>query len=463
MMLCWSALGHAQFEVITYAGSAGGTGTADGTGSNARFTRPVGVAADRFGNVYVVDTADQVVRKLDAYGNVTVLAGLAGQIGSADGIGSAARFSYPWGVAVDANGTLYVCDSSNNTVRKIAPDGTVTTIAGLPGASGSTDGTGSVARFNHPSAIAVDASGNLYITDYNNSTIRKITPAGVVTTLAGSPGEFGWQDGAGSNARFNYPDGIAVGLNGDLFVSDSNNHTIRRITPNGDVSTFAGEPQVSGATNGALRDARFNRPIGIAVARNGDLFVADSLNNTIRRISGGMVTTIAGNAGSDDGVGSGTYFFNPIGLALDPAGTIFVSDTYNSTLRRAFAPGDRLGADFDDDRHPDLIWQGRAGGRTDAWLFGGTHFERAVTIGSMSSEWHLAGAGRFSNDNVSDLLWQNTDTGEVGFRFVSNFTPTYRALGTWGTGWTVAAVGDFNNDGWSDFIWQNKSTGDAVA
>ena len=161
---------------------------------------------------------------------VTTLAGLAGSSGSANGTGSAARFYYPFGVAVDSAGNVYVADTGNNTIRKVTPAGVVTTLAGLAGSSGSADGTGSAARFNYPSGVAVDSAGNVYVADTGNNTIRKVTPAGVVTTLAGLAGSPGSADGTGSAARFYYPHGVAVDSAGNVYVAD----TVQQHDPQGD-------------------------------------------------------------------------------------------------------------------------------------------------------------------------------------------------------------------------------------
>ena len=166
--------------------------------------------------------------------------GLAGSYGSADGTGSAARFYCPCGVAVDSAGNVYVADSDNHTIRKVTPGGVVTTLAGLAGSSGSADGTGSAARFYDPYGVAVDSAGNVYVADYRNHTIRKVTPGGVVTTLAGLAGSSGSADGTGSAARFYYPYGVAVDSAGNVYVADTCNNTIRKVTPGGVVTTLAG-------------------------------------------------------------------------------------------------------------------------------------------------------------------------------------------------------------------------------
>ena len=206
--------------VTTLAGSAGQTGSSDGTGTAARFDYPEGVAVDSAGNVYVADRDNDEIRKITASGVVTTLAGSAGLSGSSDGTGSAARFDWPWGVAVDSAGNVYVADKFNDEIREITPAGVVTTLAGSAGQQGSSDGTGSAARFYRPEGVAVDSAGNVYVGDYFNDEIREITPAGVVTTLAGSAGQTGSSDGTGTAARFYLPEGVAVDSVGNVYVAD---------------------------------------------------------------------------------------------------------------------------------------------------------------------------------------------------------------------------------------------------
>ena len=218
---------------------AGSRGSTDGTGSAARFFGPTGVAVDAAANVYVSDQLNHTIRKITPAAVVSTLAGLAGSPGSTDGTGSAARFFQPLGVAVDAAGNVYVADTNNQTIRKITPAGVVSTLAGLANSQGSTDGTGSAARFFAPTSVAVDAVGDVYVADDSNHTIRKITPAGVVSTLAGLAGSAGSADGTGSAARFFNPFGVAVDAAGNVYVADTGNNSIRKITPAGVVTTFA--------------------------------------------------------------------------------------------------------------------------------------------------------------------------------------------------------------------------------
>jgi sugar lactone lactonase YvrE len=257
----------------------------DGTGSDARFAAPSGIVADSSGNLWV--TSDQAVRRVTPAGVVTTFAGGGPSGGvlfpSMDGVGTVAQFRNPLGIALDArNGFLYVADSSNSTIRKIeVATALVSTFAGFAGQFGHDDGTGSAARFSSPTGVAVDASGNVFVADSGNFTVRKITPAGVVSTFAGSPGVIGAADGTGAAAQFDALNGIAIDANGNLFVTDANN-TIRMITSAGAVTTLAGTPNATGTANGTGSAVQFSNPYGVAVDAGGDLYVSDSGNDTVR-------------------------------------------------------------------------------------------------------------------------------------------------------------------------------------
>ena len=285
--------------VTTLAGSTGGF--ADGTGAAAKFYYPYGVATDAAGNVYVADTFNNKIRKITQSGEVSTFAGST--YGFADGIGAAAQFIHPYGVATDNAGNLYVADSGNSKIRKITPAGVVSTLAGST--PGSVDGVGTIAQFNSPTGVATDAAGNVYVADLNNNKIRKITPAGVVTTLAGS-GIYGFANGTGMVAQFNYPLGVATDAAGNVYVADSNNNKIRKITPMGVVSTLAGS-SLGGFADGTGALAMFKGPIGVATDAAGNVYVGDQLNNRIRKITpAGVVSTLAGRIqqGFADGAGA---------------------------------------------------------------------------------------------------------------------------------------------------------------
>jgi hypothetical protein len=322
----------------TLAGQSRSSGSADGSGSAARFFSPADLAADAAGNVYVADANNHTIRKITPAGVVSTLAGLAGVQGSTDGTGSAARFYLPLGVSVGSTGVVYVADTYNHTIRQITPAGAVTTVAGQAGYSGSTDATGTAAQFNQPTDVTVDGSGNLFVSDNGNLTVRKITPAGVVTTFAGSLLHGGSGDGTGSGARFNGLQGICMDGAGNVYVADSVNNAIRKIDPAAAVTTVAGLPMYDGSVDGVSRSARFSYPADVAADAAGNIYVADCNNGTVRKISpSGMVTTVAGQAGaygSDDGFGSAARFLRPTGVAVDGSGSVYVADTDNHTIRK---------------------------------------------------------------------------------------------------------------------------------
>ncbi len=349
------------YEVTTLAGDATYRNR-DGTGADARFQSPTGVAVDRHGNVFVADSSNNTIRKITPAGVVTTFAGQAGYFsadgtgsnGSIDGPGPAARFNGPRGLAIDANGILFVADTENHTIRKITPDGIVTTYAGTALSSGNIDGVGSAARLNRPGAITVDDQSNVFVAEIFTATIRKIAPDGRVNTFAGLLYTPGSADGLGSAARFAVPFGLAVDRSGHLYVADRSsssilpgppiNHTIRKISPEGLVTTLAGLAGSPGSADGTGSLARFNNPFGLAVDDAGTLVVADSDNRTLRRITPtGVVTTLAGTVGlngSTDGPGPQALFSIPIGVASGPDGTVFVADGgSNNTIRKITSAG----------------------------------------------------------------------------------------------------------------------------
>lgn len=333
-----SEVGVQTYTFTTLAGNSGLAGSLDAKGKEAEFNQPYGVAVDRNGNIYVADTLNHAIRMISPNGTVKTLAGLPGTSGCVDGIGSAARFDSPNAVAVDRDGNVFVADSNNRVVRRITQDGAVTTFAGMPGSRGHVDGVGSAARFSIPAGIAVDARGNVFVADPDSYTVRKITPSGVVTTLAGLPFTRGSADGVGTAARFYTVNYVAVDDIGNVYVTDADNHTVRKITTEGVVTTIAGYPGLAGSTDGVGAAARFNEPCGVAVDGAGNLFICERLNHTIRMIMpSGAVTTLAGYPGvpgSVDGSGGGARFNFPRGIAVDYQRNLLVADVSNDTIRK---------------------------------------------------------------------------------------------------------------------------------
>lgn len=364
-LLCLLAVGgfccavSAQpLNLTTFAGQSGARGYDDGIGSAARFYGPSGLVADSSGGIYVADALNNTIRRITAASGVTTLAGgnineitNAPERGFADGTGRGALFSFGVGetgrsgartLGLDSAGNLYVADTLNHVIRKLTPAGVVTTLAGSAGSSGSVDGTGAAAQFSSPYGVAVDGAGNVYVADAGNNTIRKVTAAGVVSTLAGRDGaNSGSTDGSGANARFNNPGGIAADSAGNLYVCDTNNHTVRKVTATGGVTTLAGAAGIRGSSDGIGLNARLNGPTGIAVDGAGNVYVSDTGNGTIRKITAaGFVSTIVGLAGltgSAEGTGNAARLSTPYGVAVDGAGNLFIADSGNHLIRKGVA------------------------------------------------------------------------------------------------------------------------------
>ncbi len=332
----------ASDSVRTLAGAPLTSAFADGPAASARFADPVGLALDAQGNVFIADSANHCLRQLTPAGNVTTIAGRPGDYGSDDGDTGFARFDTPSALAVAQDGTLFVSDTGNNTIRRRAPSGTVSTFAGFAGSPGSTNGVGSVARFNAPLGLALAANGDLFVADSGNHAIRRITTDGNVTTFAGGLEQWGAADGMGDQARFNGPVGLVFDKAGNLIVADSFNHAIRKITSDGTVTTLAGKLGEDGFADGPAGDARFGAPAELAFDPNGNLFLTDGWYDTLRKITpDGTVSTVAGlvgTEGSTDGSYGGARFFNPYGLVATPTGSLIVSDTYNELIREVIAP-----------------------------------------------------------------------------------------------------------------------------
>jgi sugar lactone lactonase YvrE len=303
-------------RVLTVAGST--QGFTDGNAAAARFNIVSGVVKDASGNLFVCDRDNHRIRKITPEGVVSTFAG--GTLGFVDGTGTAARFNQPYCIAIDAAGNFYVGDRINHAIRKITPAGVVTTLAGN-GTAGDVNGTGSAARFNEPIGIAVNSAGVLYVADYINQKIKKVTPAGVVTTYQ-------------NILAF----GLAIDAQDNLYATGYYNHYIYKYNSSGVYEFIAGQNGTSGTGDGIGADARFNFPAGIAVDAIGNLYVCDAFNNRIRKISAsGVVSTLAGNntAGFTDGIGTGASFDTPLGICGDFGNkAVIVADFNNSRIRK---------------------------------------------------------------------------------------------------------------------------------
>ena len=306
-----------DYEDYVFTILAGGTkGSKDGVGRAAQFKWPHGVAVDAAGNVVVGDRGNHVIRKINVNGEVSTLAGSADKYGKVDGPGAAARFRYPMGLAVDAAGNVYVADSNNRAIRKVAPSGAVTTVADSSELAARAPGPGDPPA--EPQAVAIDTNGIIYVSMRNDYIIRKIAPQHVVTTMAGLAGTSGTADGQAKSARFVLPVGVAVDGKGNVYVADMS--TVRKIDPSGTVTTLAGSPDKSGRTDDTGSAARFVNLQDVAVDSTGNVYVVDEGNKNIRKITpAGVVTTLRD-------VRNESPFVKPVAIAVDEKGRIYVAD-----------------------------------------------------------------------------------------------------------------------------------------
>lgn len=322
-------------QVTTVAGSS--DGALDGNGPAAKFFEPTGVCTDAAGNVYIADSYNHLIRKMAPNGNVITIAG-TGTAGRINGTSTVASFNTPFGVTVDPAGNVFVADAGNHQIRKITPAGIVSLYMGSPtGAAGEADEPAGFQRFRQPETMVFDQLGNLFVADTENHSIRKISPSLQVSTFVGSSGTLGDRDGLGTSARFNKPVAIARdSKSGDFYVADYLNNKVRRITPNGLVETYAGSGERS-SLNGPKMTATFDHPTGLTIDNKGNVYVSDD-NNLIRRISvvTGLVSTIAGDGsqGKADGLRWKASFHQPIGLAFDVIGNLYVADEHNHRIRK---------------------------------------------------------------------------------------------------------------------------------
>lgn len=314
-------------SVTTIAGD-GSPGFADGAAPQARFADPFGIAVDKRGNIYVADAgASNRIRRISPDGMVSTLAG--GDEGFQDGQGTSARFNTPSALALDAEGNLYVADTGNNAIRKVLPDGQVLTVAGK-GTAGLRDGPAREAEFNGPVGVAVDAEGNVYVADTYNDRIRKVSREGQVTTLAGGGASPGLTDGPALSASFDTPCAVAVSPKGEVYVADTGNNAIRRIGADASVAT------VASASTQTDDPSLLSSPMGLALTHDGFLYITGNDRGRVAQLQpSGMVRALAGaGSGFSDGDGKTARFNSPAGIALDKRGALYVADAANYLVRR---------------------------------------------------------------------------------------------------------------------------------
>ena len=367
-------------ETVAGGGSSLGDG---GAATAAQLNTPWGVALDGSGNLYIADQSTHRIRKVDASGTITTVAGTGnrhstGGFGGDGGPAVQAQLNSPRGVAVDGAGNLYFSDSWNERIRKVDASGTITTVAGTGAIGLSGDGGRAVqARLHRPRGVALDGSGNLYIADSLNHRIRKVDTSGTITTVAGT-GAIGLSGDGGPavQARLRFPIGVAVDGSGNLYIADAYNHRIRKVDTSGTITTVAGAGAVGrtmggfGGDGGPAVQARLNRPFGVAVDGSGNLYIADAENDRIRKVdTSGTITTVAGTGArgfaGDDGAATAAQFDEPIGVAVDGSGNLYIADAENDRIRLLTAPpsdaaeptptGEPQPPDNDSDGFPDSV------------------------------------------------------------------------------------------------------------
>ncbi len=345
--------GEWTIETVAGGGDLGELGDG-GPAVYADIRKPQGVALDAAGNLYITDSGNHLIRKVDAAGVISTIAGDGrrergvGAFGGDGGAATAAQFNWPEGLALDAAGNLYIADAGNHRIRKVDAAGVISTIAG-DGTwwFGGDGGAATAAQLAWPQVMALDAAGNLYIADYYNHRIRKVDAAGVISTVAGggTEEEFGGDGGAATAAQLNRPTGVALDAAGNLYIGDTRNHRIRKVDAAGVISTVAGDgTEGFGGDGGAATAAQLAWPQGVALDAAGNLYIADYHNHRIRKVdAAGVISTVAGDGtwgfGGDGGAATAARLGEPEGVALDAAGNLYIADYYNHRIRKVDAAG----------------------------------------------------------------------------------------------------------------------------
>jgi hypothetical protein len=334
--------------IATSAGTGEpGSGGDEGPAVSAQLTHPYGVAVDEAGTLYLSEFSGHRIRKVTRDGTVSTYAGTGeATYGGDDGPAVSAHVNHPRGVAVDSTGALYIADTGNHRVRKVAADGTISTFAGTGTAGFSGDGgPATAAELDRPYGVAVDGAGRVHIADHNNHRIRTVGPDGTIDTFAGT-GEAGYAgDGAAArSARLSGPHAVAVDRTGAVHIADAGNHRVRRVAPDGTISTVAGTGQDGfGGDGGPAEAAQLNCPAAVAVDSAGCLYIGDQYNHRIRKVAAdGTLSTVAGTGaadfGGDDGPAVSARLNSPLGLAVDRADAVHIADHLNNRIRKIASP-----------------------------------------------------------------------------------------------------------------------------
>src|SRR6266480_1561147 len=460
--------------ITTVAGNGSLSFAGDGgAAASASVSGPAGVAVDADGNLYIANYSTHRIRKVDAAtGIITTVAGngnpsFAGEGGAA----TSAGVYVPTGVALDVSGNLYIADYGNQRIRKVdAASGIITTVAGNGSSAFAGDGSAATsASLNSPAGVALDASGNLYIADPNNNRIRKVAAAtGIITTVAGGGSSLG-DGGAATSASLYDPTALTLDASGNLYIADQNNHRIRKVdAATGIITTVAGNgsPAFAG-DGGAATSASLNYPDRVALDASGNLYIADQRNNRIRRVAAatGIITTVAGNGSpafaGDGGPATSASLNYPDRVALDASGNLYIADQNNHRIRKVIFHAAR--ADFGGDGRSDVLWRNSATGENYLYFMNGTTVVAEGFVRQVADPgWKIAGVGDFDGAGKVDILWRNSVTGE-DYVYLMNgtaiagegFLPTVADQS-----WQVAGVGDFDGDGKDDIVWRNSATGE---
>lgn len=348
-LLLFIFAGRMQGQIITTFAGTGATGyTGDGgPATNAQLNVPYDVAVDAAGNIYFVEELNNIIRKVNTSGIASTVAGSGSTGFSGDGgPATAATFFQPTAVAIDGIGNLYIADKYNNRIRKVDTAGMITTIAGTGiFGFGGDGGPATAAQFASPGGLNVDAAGNVFVADAGNNRIRKIAPGGTVTTVAGNgTGGFAGDGSAATMANLFSPNSVCVDAAGNLYISDGSNQRIRKVNTAGIISTFAGNG-VGGYSGdaGPATLCQLLNPDGIETDNLGNIYIADASNHRIRKIdTSGFIITVAGTGsgmfGGDGGPAVVAQLYSPTGLAVDNAGNIFIADLGNDRVRKVISP-----------------------------------------------------------------------------------------------------------------------------